>query len=317
MGSSGWPCIFTIGFRHPDEWISESQQRDRPRTVVLSIEGWWDGWIGSSLRRPSLRTDAPIPIHGSGAHKDPPWGTLLGCLDMVSGARPILAKPCGHPDEGTRPSRRRDPPIPTKGPAHPDEGTRPSRRRGPPIPTKGSADPDEAIVPGPRSCAWHPHAVPRYLFSSPSATSSSDAGIPTKGSSTHQDHVHPTLWGGPRRPTIDSVHPCKGSRGTSLPKACRLTTGSGHVRFHGQFGPPVGRVAPGRLPSRGPHGSGRADFPHPALRSSGSLRGVPVHDARRRKRKALQQRDHRGPVLCSSLASARQPLPPDVPHLVA
>ena len=146
MGSSGWPCIFIIEFRHPDEWISESQRMDRPKTVTLSIEGWWDGRIGSSLRRPSLRTDAPIPIHGSGAHKDPPWGTLLGCLDMASGARPILSRPCGHPDAGTRPSRRKGPPIPTQGPpiptqgpAHPDAGTRPSRRRDPPIPTKRSS----------------------------------------------------------------------------------------------------------------------------------------------------------------------------------
>ena len=30
--------------------------------------------------------------------------------------------------------------------------------------------------------------------------------------------------------------------------------------------------SPGSLPSRGPHGSGRADFPHPALRDTASLR---------------------------------------------
>ncbi len=34
--------------------------------------------------------------------------------------------------------------------------------------------------------------------------------------------------------------------------------------------------------------SGRADFPHPALRESGSLRAVPVDDARRRERKTPQ-----------------------------
>jgi len=38
----------------------------------------------------------------------------------------------------------------------------------------------------------------------------------------------------------------------------------------------LARVAAGgcRLPSRGPHGSGRAELPHPALRDTDSLRGV-------------------------------------------
>jgi hypothetical protein len=75
------------------------------------------------------------------------------------------------------------------------------------------------------------------------------------------------------------------------------------------------RVAPA-VSRRGPHGSGHADFPHPALRESGSLRGVRVHDARPRERKALQEPMHRVPVEKSLLASARQPLPPDGFHLV-
>src|SRR5262249_44019312 len=61
------------------------------------------------------------------------------------------------------------------------------------------------------------------------------------------------------------------------------------------------RVAP-RVAPRGPHRSGRAVFPHPALQESVSLRAVPVHDAWKREDRLLR--------------AATEPLAPDEPHFV-
>ena len=53
-----------------------------------------------------------------------------------------------------------------------------------------------------------------------------------------------------------------------------------------------GRVAPG-IARRGSHGSGRAEFPHPALRDTASLRVG--REGRRQQRVTLQQSMHRVP----------------------
>src|SRR5258708_2119593 len=74
----------------------------------------------------------------------------------------------------------------------------------------------------------------------------------------------------------------------------------------------------GRLPSRGPHGSGRAEFPHPALRDTDSLRGgIGPQDACPRERIALQQLPHAVPRHACPLRAATQPLAPDAHDLFA
>jgi len=58
-----------------------------------------------------------------------------------------------------------------------------------------------------------------------------------------------------------------------------------------EVGSPRGDGAP-----RGSHGSGRAGLPHPALRSTASLRVHALNHARRRERVALEERLEAGPV---------------------
>ena len=67
-----------------------------------------------------------------------------------------------------------------------------------------------------------------------------------------------------------------------------------------------GRVAPGITP-RGSHGSGRAEFPHPALRDTASLHAG-CH-GRRQQRVALHESTHRVPGE-ATLRAAAQPAPP-------
>ncbi len=95
----------------------------------------------------------------------------------------------------------------------------------------------------------------------------------------------------------------------SIPASCLFsrmlrTSGVGH------FGASKwGRVASGITP-RGSHGSGRADFPHPALRSTASLRDGGSADARLRQRIPLQQPFHLLHRYPCPLRAAAQPLSP-------
>src|SRR5467141_518966 len=74
----------------------------------------------------------------------------------------------------------------------------------------------------------------------------------------------------------------------------------------------------GRLPSRGPHGSGRAEFPHPALRDTDSLRGgIGPQDACPREWIALPQLPHAVPRHACPLRAATEPLAPDAHDLFA
>src|ERR1700693_114227 len=70
-----------------------------------------------------------------------------------------------------------------------------------------------------------------------------------------------------------------------------------------------GRVASGIAP-RGSHGSGRADFPHPALRLTALLRDGGGTDARLRERITLKQPVHALPRNPCPLRAAAQPLAP-------
>src|SRR5208283_1163783 len=70
-----------------------------------------------------------------------------------------------------------------------------------------------------------------------------------------------------------------------------------------------GRVA-SRIAPRGSHGSGRADFPHPALRSTASLRDRGSADSRLRQRIPLQQPFHLLHRYPCPLRAAAQPLSP-------
>ena len=76
------------------------------------------------------------------------------------------------------------------------------------------------------------------------------------------------------------------------------------------------RGRPGSLPSRGSHRSGRAPFAHPAPRSMGSLRAEAMHDARCRKREALQDRGHALPGEAAVARSRGKPLAPRPLYLV-
>ena len=67
--------------------------------------------------------------------------------------------------------------------------------------------------------------------------------------------------------------------------------------------------SPRRITLRGSHRSGRADFPHPALRSTVSLRDVRRTDARLWQWITLQEPKHFLPRECP-LRTAAQPLPP-------
>jgi hypothetical protein len=67
---------------------------------------------------------------------------------------------------------------------------------------------------------------------------------------------------------------------------------------------------PGESLPRGSHGSGRADFPHPALRLTASLRDRGGTDARLRKRIPLEQSVHFLPRYPCPLRAATQPLLP-------
>ena len=75
---------------------------------------------------------------------------------------------------------------------------------------------------------------------------------------------------------------------------------------------------PGRLPSRGPHGSGPARLTHPALRATDSLRRVPQSsDPRRREGVVLLQPHETLPRPSAPLRSSTQPLAPASTDLFA
>ncbi len=67
---------------------------------------------------------------------------------------------------------------------------------------------------------------------------------------------------------------------------------------------------PGRFLPRGSRGSGCADFPHPALRPTASLRDGGGTDARLRQRIAREQPEHCLPRYPCPLRAAAQPLAP-------
>jgi len=79
-----------------------------------------------------------------------------------------------------------------------------------------------------------------------------------------------------------------------------------------------GTGRPGKLPSPVPHRSGRAEFPHPALRRKDSLRAVDgVRDASTRQRIVLKQPVELLSRDGSSLGTACKPPPPCINHHLA
>src|SRR3989475_1087667 len=111
-------------------------------------------------------------------------------------------------------------------------------------------------------------------------------------------------------------------RATAWSTAFRSSFGQGQgeerLRLAGIQDPVPGSGSRGRLPSRCPHGSGRAEFPHPALRDTDSLRGERgPQDACPREWIALQQLPHAVPRHACPLRAATEPLAPDAHDLFA
>src|SRR2546425_11840804 len=111
-------------------------------------------------------------------------------------------------------------------------------------------------------------------------------------------------------------------RATAWSTAFRSSFGQGQgeerLRLAGIQDPVPGSGSRGRLPSRGPHGSGRAELPHPALRGTDSLRGrIGPQDACPREWIALQQLPHAVPRHACPLRAATEPLAPDAHDLFA